>query len=588
MLSQYDTATLAGNLLTNPHALWSLLDDVTLSCFATAAPPKEAEKGSSKDRDSHPGPCLCSHGITQEDHAALRCYAEMPWFANCPCFSLGMFVANRLEVAMWKEFRASAAGVAAAPFLRSAPAPTDPVIVPTFPSARSATGGTAGAASVTGGSSAGTGTGTGGANAKAKPGVAPSPSPPPPPTVGAPSTSASAVTSAPASAAASGGGTSAAVGSGTSSSAGSSAGLLNKSHLADFWDTLSTTERLKIINVVTVTGAGDGGRRTGGSTGVGAGSASSIAVTPLGLMQLKLAAGAIPPPSIEVRERGRCGVYNDDHARALQALLGRGYTHRYNLSSSTSSPASSAHKRSVTTGGGSTSHRLSARGSVAGLDRDRAAPALSSGSVGGTVPGLAPHLSRSHSGNNNRGADGLGPLPTFGLIRSPSSSSAGAAAGMAGGTLSSSAHAGAGAVVSPPHSAAASLSSSNAGMAQASVDTTPLGAAGSSAGSRHRAMSGRSTDAVAEAETDSKPAQQSQAAADADETSVLLQALGAEYDSSVGPATAGDAAAGSRPLALARIWSDDEAAALGLGLGLGLDSAAGDDLRSRNRAASVK
>jgi hypothetical protein len=39
---------------------------------------------------------------------------------------------------------------------------------------------------------------------------------------------------------------------------------------------------------------------------------------------------------------------------------------------------------------------------------------------------------------------------------------------------------------------------------------------------------------------------------------------------------------------LARIWSDDEAAALGLGLGLGLDSAAGDDLRSRNRAASVK
>jgi hypothetical protein len=61
-----------------------MLDQVSLHCFATANPP--------------------ATGFSARDKEAV---AETPWFSVVQVYSLGAFVANKLELALWREFRAS-------------------------------------------------------------------------------------------------------------------------------------------------------------------------------------------------------------------------------------------------------------------------------------------------------------------------------------------------------------------------------------------------------------------------------------------------------------------------------------------------
>jgi hypothetical protein len=252
-----DTFTLESTLLCDHTRIWSLLDDISLHAFATALPPPVASSATS----------VASHNN-----------AEMSWFATVNVFTLGAFIANRLELALmtrfrqWAEANGSLARIKGAPSSPDAPAPSA-----TFPGAYSAASASTEAAAALAGlrsssvvsaaalsprtpSSRG---GSAAATPFSRPAALPSPALP--------------------------------------VSSGGGLGLMSKNHLAVFWDGLGRSERLKIV-------MGDKQLGTGSAVSGSSGS-SGIALTPAQLLLHASGgkpgtAGSWPDPAVGSRSGG--------------------------------------------------------------------------------------------------------------------------------------------------------------------------------------------------------------------------------------------------------------------------------------------
>ena len=79
-IDRSDTVTLSSEAIAKPSALWEALDAASLRAFATTVPPAPA----ANPRDPH---------------------AETVWFGRVNAYSIGSFVANKLELALMARFR---------------------------------------------------------------------------------------------------------------------------------------------------------------------------------------------------------------------------------------------------------------------------------------------------------------------------------------------------------------------------------------------------------------------------------------------------------------------------------------------------